>query len=63
MALVRSGVMTDGDRRAVSKARRVAIDSRPLAGAGRAEGTINLLGHAARNIVRVVSKITSVRPR
>lgn len=42
----------------MSKAVRVAIDSRPLAGAGRVEDTINLLGHAARNIVRVVAKIT-----
>ncbi|XXV27273.1 hypothetical protein WME87_00300 [Sorangium sp. So ce1389] len=46
VALVRSGVMTDGDRRAVPKALRVSIDSRPLAGAGRVEETINLLGHA-----------------
>jgi hypothetical protein len=58
VALVRSGAMTEGERRAVSKALRVAIDSRPLAGAGRVEDTINLLGHAARSIVRVVSKIT-----
>jgi len=36
----------------------VAIDSRPLVGAGRVEDTINLLGHAARTIVRIVSKIT-----
>ncbi|WP_437928709.1 hypothetical protein WMF37_05390 [Sorangium sp. So ce291] len=35
----------------------MAIDSRPLAGAGRVEDTINLLGHAARSIVRVASKI------
>ncbi|WP_437609950.1 IS1182 family transposase [Sorangium sp. So ce834] len=62
VALVRSGAMTEGERRAVSNALRVAIDSRPLAGAGRVEDTINLLGHAARSIVRVVSKITE-RPR
>ncbi|WP_437780694.1 transposase [Sorangium sp. So ce1097] len=62
VALVRSGAMTEGERRAVSKALRVAIDSRPLAGAGRVEDTINLLGHAARSIVRVVSKITDRPP-
>ncbi|XXT23827.1 transposase [Sorangium sp. So ce429] len=62
VALVRTGAMTEGERRAVSKALRVAIDSRPLAGAGRVEDTINLLGHAARSIVRVVSKITERPP-
>lgn len=60
--LVRSGALTEGDGRAVSKALRVAIDSRPLVGAGRVEDTINLLGHAARSIVRVVSKITERSP-
>jgi hypothetical protein len=35
----------------------VAVDSRPLEGAGRVEDTINLLGHAARSIVRVVSQL------
>jgi hypothetical protein len=61
-ALVRSGALTEGEGRAVSKALRVAIDSRPLAGAGRVEDTINLLGHAARSIVRIVSKITERTP-
>lgn len=56
--LVREGVATKGEGQALSKAVRVAIDSRPLAGAGRVEDTINLLGHAAWNIVRAVSKIT-----
>jgi hypothetical protein len=50
-------VLTTGEGQSMSKAVRVAIDSRPLAGAGRVEDTINLLGHAARNIVRVVSKL------
>lgn len=58
VALVRSGVFTEADRRALAKAVRVAVDSRPLAGAGRVEDTINLLGHAARSIVRIVSKVT-----
>jgi Transposase DDE domain/Transposase domain (DUF772) len=57
-ALVRDGVVTKTEGQSLSKAVRVAIDSRPLVGAGRVEDTINLLGHAARNIVRVVSKIT-----
>jgi hypothetical protein len=56
--LVREGVATDGDRTTMSKALRVAVDSRPLAGAGRVEDTINLLGHAARSIVRLVSQLT-----
>ncbi len=58
VALVRDGIATKGEGQLLSKAVRVALDSRPLAGAGRVEDTINLLGHAARNIVRVVSKIT-----
>jgi hypothetical protein len=62
VALVRAGVLTEGEGRAVSKAVRVAIDSRPLDGAGRVEDTINLLGHAARSIVRIVSKITERAP-
>jgi len=36
---------------------RVAIDSRPLEGAGRVEDTINLLGHAARKVVECVARI------
>jgi hypothetical protein len=51
VTLVRSGVITEGEKRAVSKALRIAVDSRPLAGAGRVEDAINLLGHAARSIV------------
>jgi len=33
---------------------RVAIDSAPLQGAGRVEDTINLIGHAIRNLVKAV---------
>lgn len=62
VALVRDGVATTGQGRALSKAVRVAVDSRPLAGAGRVEDTINLLGHAARRIVQLVSKITARTP-
>lgn len=60
--LVRAGALSEGDARAVSKALRVAIDSRPLAGAGKVEDTLNLLGHAARCIVRAVSKLTRRSP-
>ena len=61
-ALVRSGAMTKEEGRVVSKALRVALDSRPLSGAGKVEDTINLLGHAARVIVRLVSKLTNLSP-
>lgn len=57
-ALVREGAVTEGERKSLSKALRVAVDSRPLAGAGRVEDTINLLGHAARSIVRLISRLT-----
>lgn len=57
VALVREGVATKVQGQALSKAVRVAIDSRPLLGAGKVEDTINLLGHSARCIVRIVSKI------
>ncbi len=36
---------------------KVAIDSRPLEGAGRVEDTINLLGHAARKVVECAARI------
>jgi hypothetical protein len=39
------------DRKKLPKSLRVAIDSKPLQGAGRVEDTINLLGHAARDVV------------
>jgi hypothetical protein len=57
-ALVRGGTLTKGEGKVLAKAVRVALDSRPLAGAGRVEDTINLLGHAARSIVRLVHKLT-----
>jgi hypothetical protein len=60
--LVRAGSATKADQRSVSKALRVAIDSRPLAGAGRVEDTLNLLGHCARSIVRIVSQLTEREP-
>ena len=62
VALVRSGAITQAEGRSVSKALRVAIDSRPLSGAGRVEDTINLLGHAARSLVRLASKLMDCDP-
>lgn len=40
---------------------RVAIDSRPLEGAGRVEDTFNLLGHAARKIVACAADLLGWR--
>ena len=37
------------------KTLRVAVDSRPLEGAGRVEDTINLLGHAGRKIAECIA--------
>lgn len=45
------------DARKLPTTLRVAIDSRPLEGAGRVEDTINLLGHAARTIVVCVAEL------
>ena len=39
------------DPRKLPKTLRVAIDSSPLEGVGRVEDTVNLLAHAARNVV------------
>jgi Transposase DDE domain/Transposase domain (DUF772) len=45
------------DYRKLPKTLRVAIDSSPLAGAGRVEDTYNLLAHAARNVVRCAARL------
>jgi hypothetical protein len=45
------------DWRKLPKTLRVAVDSRPLEGAGRVEDTVNLLGHAARNVVVCVAEL------
>ncbi len=45
------------DWRKLPKDLRVAIDSRPLLGAGRVEDTFNLLGHAARKLVECAAVI------
>jgi len=43
------------DWRKLPKTLRVAVDSRPLAGAGRVEDTFNLLGHAGRKIAECIA--------
>ena len=48
------------DWKKLPKELRVAIDSRPLEGAGRVEDTINLLGHAARKVVAIAAKLLDV---
>jgi Transposase DDE domain/Transposase domain (DUF772) len=46
----------DFDYKKLPKTLRLAVDSAPLAGAGRVEDTINLLWHAARKIVEGVAQ-------
>lgn len=46
------------DWKKLPKSLRVAVDSRPLAGAGRVEDTINLLGHAGRKIAELVAQLS-----
>jgi hypothetical protein len=45
------------DWRKVKTSLRIAVDSRPLEGAGRVEDTFNLLGHAARKVVAYVARL------
>lgn len=48
------------DWRKLPKSLRVAMDSRPLVGAGRVEDTFNLLGHAARKIAEHAADATGL---
>jgi hypothetical protein len=48
------------DWRKLPKSLRVAMDSRPLVGAGRVEDTFNLLGHAARKIGECAADLTGI---
>lgn len=41
---------------------RVAIDSRPLVGAGRVEDTMNLLAHAARKVLSCAAELSNTTP-
>jgi hypothetical protein len=45
------------DPKKLPKDLRIAVDSSPLAGAGRVEDTINLIGHAARKVVTCVATL------
>lgn len=51
------------DWKKLPKGLRVAIDSSPLEGAGRAEDTINLLAHAARKILDCIGDLRNLSPR
>lgn len=50
------------DAKKLPKTLRVAVDSKPLRGAGRVEDTLNLLGHAARDIVRSIAVLLDEEP-
>lgn len=51
------------DAKKLPKTLRVAADSKPLRGAGRVEDTLNLLGHAAHDVVRCVALLTEADPK
>lgn len=44
------------DWKKLPKGLRLAVDARPFEGAGRAEDTLNMLGHAARKMITICSK-------
>jgi hypothetical protein len=48
------------DFKKLPKQLSIAVDSRPLMGAGKVEDTFNLLGHAARKIVQSAKRITGL---
>lgn len=48
----------DFDWKKLPKELRIAIDSRPLEGAGRVEDTFNLLAHAARKVLACAARLT-----
>lgn len=50
------------DWKKLPKDLRLAVDSRPLAGAGRVEDVFNLLGHAGRKLTKLVAKELGVAP-
>lgn len=50
------------DHRKLPRSLRLAVDSSPFDGAGRVEDTFNLLGHAARNLVRCTATLLRLRP-
>jgi len=50
------------DFKKLPKTVRLAVDSRPLTGAGRVEDTFNLLGHAARKLLECAAAIADREP-
>ncbi len=50
------------DWKKLPKALRVAVDSRPLEGAGRVEDTFNLLAHAARKVLVCAARLAELTP-
>src|SRR5438552_4760015 len=50
------------DYRKLPTTLRVAVDSRPLEGAGRVEDTFNLLAHAARNVLVCAARLVAMTP-
>jgi hypothetical protein len=48
------------DWKKLPKTLRVAVDSRPLVGAGKVEDTFNLLGHAAKKIASCAADLTGI---
>ena len=54
---------TEGfDFKKLPKTVRLAVDSRPLSGAGRVEDTFNLLGHAARKLLKCAAALVGQEP-
>lgn len=50
----------DFDAKKLPKSLRIGIDSSPLEGAGRVEDTLNLLGHAGRDVARCVATLLGI---
>jgi hypothetical protein len=50
------------DWKKLPKELRLAVDSRPLEGAGRVEDTFNLLAHAARKVLACASRLAGLTP-
>jgi hypothetical protein len=50
------------DFKKLPKTVRLAVDSRPLSGAGRVEDTFNLLGHAARKLLECAAALADREP-
>jgi hypothetical protein len=50
------------DFKKLPKTLRLAVDSRPVTGAGRVEDTVNLLGHAARKLLECAAALARRKP-